>query len=355
MQTILITGGAGFVGSNLAILLKEKYPAYTIICFDNLKRRGSELNLNKLRERDIEFIHGDIRDKNDFEQIQVPIHCVIDAAAEPSVLAGLDGNTDYLIGTNLNGTINALNFCMKHKANFVFLSTSRVYPIKTIEDIEVVETDTRFEIAAAQKIAGINQNGISEAFSLAGARSLYGATKLASEMMVEEYNEMFGLKTVINRCGVITGPYQMGKVDQGVVVLWMARHFWQKNLSYVGYGGTGKQVRDMIHIKDLFDVIDIQMHEIDKFNGQTYNIGGGRQISASLQELTKTCEMISGNKINIQSVPETRKADIRLYITDNTKISSVTGWAPRITVPEIMEDVFLWIKNNERQLKPILS
>jgi CDP-paratose 2-epimerase len=355
MQTILITGGAGFVGSNLAILLKEKYPAYTIICFDNLKRRGSELNLNKLRERDILFIHGDIRDKTDFDQIQVPVHCVIDAAAEPSVLAGLDGNTDYLIGTNLNGTINALNFCMKHKANFVFLSTSRVYPIKTIEDIEVVETDTRFEIAAAQKITGINQNGISETFPLAGARSLYGATKLASEMMVEEYNEMFGLKTVINRCGVITGPYQMGKVDQGVVVLWMARHFWQKNLSYVGYGGTGKQVRDMIHIKDLFDVIDIQMHQIDKYNGQTYNIGGGRKTSASLQELTKTCEMISGNKINIQSNPETRKADIRLYITDNTRISSVSGWAPRISVPEILEDVFLWIKNNEQQLKPILS
>jgi CDP-paratose 2-epimerase len=355
MYTILITGGAGFVGSNLAILLKEKYPAYTIICFDNLKRRGSELNLNKLREHGIEFIHGDIRDKNDFEQIQVPVHCVVDAAAEPSVLAGLDGNTDYLIGTNLNGTINALNFCMKHKANFVFLSTSRVYPIKTIEQIAVEETDTRFEIAAAQKIAGINKSGISEAFPLAGARSLYGATKLASEMMVEEYNEMFGLKTVINRCGVITGPYQMGKVDQGVVVLWMAKHFWNKNLSYVGYGGTGKQVRDMIHIKDLFNVIDMQIHQIDTFNGQIFNIGGGREVSASLQELTKICVTITGNNIPMQPVLETRKADIRLYITDNSKITSLTGWKPQISVTGIMEDIYVWLKNNEKQLKPILS
>lgn len=355
MQTILITGGAGFVGSNLAILLKEKYQTYTIICFDNLKRRGSELNINKLKERGIEFIHGDIRDKTDFDQIQMPVDCVIDAAAEPSVLAGLDGNTDYLVGTNLNGTINALNFSLKHKASFIFLSTSRVYPIKAIEEINVEEVSTRFEIAATQKLAGINVNGISEAFPLTGARSLYGATKLASEMMVEEYNEMFGLKTVINRCGVITGPYQMGKVDQGVVVLWMAKHFWKKDLSYVGYSGTGKQVRDMIHIKDLFNVVDMQIHQLEKFNGQVFNIGGGRKISASLQELTHICEEITGNKITIRPVPETRKADIRLYITDNGKINALTGWMPQITVNEILEDIFQWIKNNEQQLKPILS
>lgn len=355
MSTILITGGAGFVGSNLAVLLKEKYPAYQIICFDNLKRRGSELNLQKLKAHDIDFIHGDIRNKTDFEQIQVAVDAVIDAAAEPSVLAGLDGNTDYLIGTNLNGTINALDFCMKHKAKFIFLSTSRVYPIRAIEEIDVAEAATRFEITGSQKLPGINTNGISEMFPLGGARSLYGATKLASELMVEEYNEMFGLQTVINRCGVITGPYQMGKVDQGVVVLWMARHFWKKNLSYVGYGGTGKQVRDMIHIKDLFHVIDLQLHQIEKFNGQIFNIGGGRKISTSLQELTAVCERITGNNITIQPVSETRKADIRLYITDNSKITDLTGWSPQITVEEIMEDIFLWIRNNEQQLKPILS
>jgi CDP-paratose 2-epimerase len=355
MSTIIITGGAGFVGSNLAVLLKEKYPGYHIICFDNLKRRGSELNLQKLKAFDIDFIHGDIRDKSDFEQIRVPVDCVIDAAAEPSVMAGLDGHTDYLIGTNLNGTINALNFCLKHKAKFIFLSTSRVYPIKAIESINVVEEATRFEIATEQKLPGINTSGITEMFPLTGARSLYGATKLASEMMVEEYNEMFGLKTVINRCGVITGPYQMGKVDQGVVVLWMAKHFWKKNLSYIGYGGTGKQVRDMIHIKDLFGIIDRQIHEIEKFNGQTFNIGGGRAISTSLQELTTVCERITGNKIAIQAVEETRQADIRLYITDNSKITGYTGWSPQIKVEEIMEDIFGWIKTNEQLLKPILS
>lgn len=355
MKTILITGGAGFVGSNLAVLLKANYPAYTIICFDNLKRKGSELNLLKLREAGIEFIHGDIRDKSDFQQIQVPVHVVIDAAAEPSVLAGLDGNTDYLIGTNLNGTINALNFSLKHKAAFIFLSTSRIYPIKNIEAIEVTEEATRFEIAGRQPLPGVSPIGISESFPLLGSRSLYGATKLASELMVEEYNEMFGLQTVINRCGVITGPYQMGKVDQGVVVLWMAKHFWKKELAYVGYGGTGKQVRDIIHIKDLFTVIDIQIHQTEAFNGQVFNIGGGRNVSASLQELTAICQEITGNKIPIQPIAETRKADIKLYISDCSKIKTVTNWEPKITVPEIMDDIFSWIKSNENQLKPILS
>jgi CDP-paratose 2-epimerase len=355
MQTILITGGAGFVGSNLAILLKEKYPHYSIVCFDNLKRRGSELNLGNLKDHSIQFIHGDIRDKNDFDQIQALVHCVIDAAAEPSVSAGLDANTAYLIDTNLNGTINTLNFSLKHKANFIFLSTSRVYPIKLIEEIEVVEAETRFELAPVQKVNGVNHNGISETFPLTGSRSLYGATKLASEMMVEEYNEMFGLKTVINRCGVITGPRQMGKIDQGVVVLWMAKHFWKKNLSYVGYGGSGKQVRDMIHVKDLFKVVDQQIHQIEKFNGQVFNVGGGRKVSSSLQELTKSCQMITGNKIPIHPIPETRKADVKLYISDIAKINTLTDWTPEILVDEILEDIFLWIKNNEHQLKPILS
>ena len=355
MQTILITGGAGFVGSNLAILLKEKYPAYHIISMDNLKRRGSEFNVSRLRERDIEFIHGDIRQKNDFSQVVRQVSCVIDAAAEPSVLAGLDGNTDYLIDTNLNGTIHALNFALQQKAKFIFLSTSRVYPIKKVEEIKVTEKNTRFEIDVLQNITGVSQKGISEDFPLAGSRSLYGATKLASELMVEEYNEMFDLDTVVNRCGVITGPYQMGKVDQGVVVLWVAKHFWKNKLSYIGYGGTGKQVRDMVHIKDLFSLIDLQIHQPGKFKGSVFNVGGSEKVSASLQELTRHCQEITGNSIPIDSVAQTRQADIRTYISDCTRINKLTGWEARISVREILEDIFDWIKENEKQLKPILS
>jgi CDP-paratose 2-epimerase len=135
----------------------------------------------------------------------------------------------------------------------------------------------------------------------------------------------------------------------------MAKHFWKKELSYVGYGGMGKQVRDLIHIKDLFDIIDLQIHEIEKFNGQIFNIGGSRKVSASLMELTALCQNITGNKIPIQSITENRKADIKIYLSDCNKINSITNWEPKISVSQIMEDIYYWITKNETQLKPILS
>jgi len=353
-KKILITGGCGFVGSSLAIAIKSKYPNYEVIAFDNLKRRGSELNISRLKELEIEFIHGDIRDKNDFEGIE-GITTVIDAAAEPSVLAGIDGGTDYLVGTNLIGTINALDFARKNTSDFIFLSTSRVYPIPTIEKASFIEEETRFSFTDSQTVSGISSQGISEKLPLEGSRSLYGATKLSSELMIAEYSEFFGLNTVINRCGVISGPYQMGKVDQGVVVLWMARHFWKKGLGYFGYGGEGKQVRDILNVQDLFDLVDWQMHNMSQINGKTYNAGGGLSSSASLQELTAICEEITGNKIDFKKVPETRAADLRIYITDNTKITKELNWSPKVSVRQTMEEIFEWLKSNESSLKAILS
>ncbi|MFK7900345.1 MAG: GDP-mannose 4,6-dehydratase, partial [Cyclobacteriaceae bacterium] len=152
----------------------------------------------------------------------------------------------------------------------------------------------------------------------------------------------------------ISGPYQMGKVDQGVVVLWMARHFWKKDLGYFGYGGEGKQVRDILHVQDLFELVDWQMHHMDQVNGKTFNAGGGVKSSASLQELTSICEEITGNKINFQKVPETRAADLRIYITDNTRITKELDWKPKIGVKQTMTEIYEWIKANEKELKPIL-
>ncbi len=353
MKNILIPGGCGFVGSNLAIQLKTKYPSYEIIAFDNLKRRGSELNINRLKIQGIQFVHGDIRVKGDLSSLG-DIDLIIDASAEPSVMAGLDGSLDYLVQTNFNGTINCLNLAVEKSAEFIFLSTSRVYPINHLEALNYTEVQTRFKFDIQQNIAGISEAGISEAFPLDGYRSLYGASKLASELLIAEYQQFFKLKTVINRCGVITGPFQMGKVDQGVVVLWVARHFWQKGLNYIGFGGTGKQVRDMLHVNDLFDLIDFQMHNMEKVNGALYNVGGGNEVSVSLLELTQLCEEVIGNKIPIASVPETRSADIRMYVTDNTKVTNELGWSPKIGSKQIIEDIFLWIKENEDTLKPIL-
>jgi CDP-paratose 2-epimerase len=353
MKNILITGGAGFVGSAMAIELKTNYPAYNVICLDNLKRKGSELNLPRLARVGAVFQHGDIRNKEDFEGLP-PIDVIIEASAEPSVLAGLNGSPDYLINTNLVGTINCLNFACKNKSDFIFLSTSRIYPIKTIENLNFVEEETRFALSDEQSILGVSSKGIAEDFPLNAARSLYGTTKLASELLIQEYQEFFGLRTIVNRCGVLTGPWQMGKIDQGVMVLWAAKHHWKQPLSYIGYGGSGKQTRDMLHVKDLYRLIDWQLHNLDKVNGMTLNAGGGVDVSASLQELTALCQKHTGNEIEIARVAENRPADIRLYLTDNTEVTKITGWKPEIGMDQIVMEICNWLKENETLLAPIL-
>lgn len=349
---LLITGGCGFAGSNLAIYFKKAYPKATIVSLDNLKRRGSELNIRRLKEAGVEFIHGDIRYSGDFEEVG-PVDFIIDAAAEPSVLAGIDSAPDYLINSNLSGTINCINYALKHKAGMIFLSTSRIYPFNLLDAIKHKETATRFEISNNQIISGVSPLGITKDFPLNGPRSLYGATKLASELLITEYIEFLGLKAVINRCGVLTGPWQMGKVDQGVIVLWLARHYWEKDLTYNGYGGLGKQVRDILHIHDLFRLVDWQLQNMEKFNGQIFNVGGGIDCSVSLKELTSICESITGKGITITPVAENRKADVRLYITDNNDVTSKTGWQPQYTVEQIMQEIYEWVNDYKELLKPI--
>jgi CDP-paratose 2-epimerase len=354
MKQILIAGGAGFVGSNLAFLLKDKYPEWQIIALDNLKRRGSELNIPFLKSAGVEFIHGDIRNKEDlcFDE---KIDFIIDAAAEPSILAGLNETPDYLIHTNLNGTIHLLSLAKKHNAGFIFLSTSRIYPIKRLEKLNYSEEESRFELEEAQPVTGCSRNGIAETFPLSGARSFYGTTKLASELVLQEYETFYGLKVVINRCGVIAGSRQMGKVDQGVVVLWMARHFWEKELSYIGYNGSGKQVRDVVHILDLFDLIEYELTHFEKVAGKIYNVGGGREVSFSLRELTEHCIAITGHKMTIKSVLTNRVGDIPIYLTDYSLVKGETGWYPKRNLQVILTDIYEWLKKDEKQLKNILA
>ncbi|MCP9762733.1 NAD-dependent epimerase/dehydratase family protein [Lacihabitans soyangensis] len=353
-MTILVTGGAGFIGSTLCIQLKEKYPKYKIIAFDNLKRRGSELNLADFKERDIEFIHGDIRNVEDLNSIEA-FDVLIEASAEPSVMSGLNSDPSYVINNNLYGSINCFNVCLKHKAKLIFLSTSRVYPIDSIETANFIEEETRFSFTDNQILSGISSRGISEDFTLSGARSFYGTTKLSSELFIQEYSAFYNLDAAITRFGVIAGPRQMGKTDQGVVTLWMAKHFWKQSLKYIGYSGLGKQVRDILHVDDLVELIDFQIHNISKFTGKVFNAGGGVNSSVSLLEMTKICEEISGNKITVGSEKENRPADLRIYITDNSKIEREIGWSPKKTANEIFADIHQWIVKNEKQLENILK
>lgn len=349
-DSILITGGAGFVGSNLAVCFKERYPKTRVIVMDNLKRRGSEMNLKRLKDAGVEFFHGDIRCPDDFPRVEYS--AIIECSAEPSVLAGFDGNPLYVVNTNLSGTVNCLEEARKRKADVIFLSTSRVYPHDVINKIDVEDSETRFVWASGQTMVGWSEKGISEKFPMEGPRSLYGASKLCSELILQEYISMYGIRGVINRCGVIAGPWQFGKVDQGVFTHWMLAHYFKKdNLKYIGFGGQGKQVRDLMHVDDLFGLVECELLSMNEINGLTFNVGGGREISLSLAETTGICNEITGNAIPVSSDGVTRPADLKIYITDNTLVTEKTGWLPRSSARKILEDTFNWIKEHEPLIK----
>ena len=342
------------MGSALALGLGQKYPDWQITALDNLKRRGSELNLPRLAEANINFVHGDVRNSEDLDASLLQPDLILECSAEPSVLAGYN-SPKYVLETNLVGTINCLELARQTKADFIFLSTSRVYPINYLSNLLYSETDTRFQLNATQEIIGASGYGIAENFPLDQVRSLYGTTKLASELLIAEYADSYGIRTLINRCGVLTGPWQMGKVDQGVFALWMAFHYFNKSLKYIGYGGTGKQVRDFLHIEDLLTLIDIQIERLEELKGETFNVGGGVENSLSLLETTQLCQEITGNEIAIAPIAENRQGDVPIFITDSRKVIEKTGWQPQQDAKTTLTDIYEWIRENESQVKTIFT
>ncbi len=345
---ILITGGAGFVGSALARRFKADHPDAEVVALDNLKRRGSELNVALHLERGIKFAHGDIRCRADLFDLEGGFDLMIEASAEPSVLAGQTGSPDYLLSTNLMGTLNCLEFARQRAGAMIFLSTSRVYSIAPLREIPLKEGVTRFE-----RTDGIC--GVAEDFPVNSARSLYGASKLASELVIQEYAATYGFKAVINRCGVIAGPGQFGKVDQGVFTLWVANHFFGKPLQYTGFGGTGKQVRDLLHPDDLYELLKKQLAVSASWNGDVYNAGGGADVSTSLLELTALCREATGRQVTIGSDPRTNPVDIPYYITDNMRAAARFDWRPRRSVRDIVLDIAQWIRTNEPQVAKLFQ
>ena len=351
---VLITGGAGFIGSTIALALAERHPQWRVVACDNLYRRGSEMNLPRLKQAGVEFVHADVRHSDDLARVG-EIDAMVECSAEPSVMAGLEGSGEFVVQTNLVGAYHCFELAARHGAQVVFLSTSRVYPVAAQERLAHREADTRFELADEQPMAGASALGVGEAFPLAGARTLYGASKLAAELLLAEFADTYGIRTVIDRCGVVAGPWQLGKVDQGVFTHWMLSFYFGRPLAYFGYGGTGKQVRDLLHVFDLVDLIEDQLARPEHWDGATYNVGGGRAGSLSLLETSALCREITGRDVEIGSVAETRAGDVRVYLSDCSALFEHSEWRPRRTPRDVLQDIFGWIREHEPLVRDTLT
>lgn len=340
MATILITGGCGFIGSNLALAFRKQ--GDRVVAFDNLSRRGSEILRDRIQRAGVEFVRGDIRNPADFERVEGPIDLMLECSAEPSVLVGVNGNdAEFMVQNNLVGSLHCFEFARKRSAPVIFLSTSRVYPYEALNRQDYREESTRFVPARAS--AGFGPEGVGVDFPLAGARSLYGATKLASEIMLQEYSHQYGLPAIIDRCGVVAGPWQLGKQDQGVFTHWLVSHRLERPLAYIGFGGHGKQVRDLLHIDDLVDLVLLQSRRIAEFRGEIFPAGGSTFSNLSLLEATALCQRLTGNRIPMGSQPDNRPADVIWFITDNRPTTERFGWRPTRDAETILRDVRDWL------------
>ncbi len=339
-MNVLVTGGCGFVGSNLALALKAD--GHQVTCFDNLSRRGAEVILERILAEGCMFTHGDVRNVEDLDRLQGAFSLLIECSAEPSVMAGAGGDgARYMIENNLVGAVNCLEYARLRQMPLLFMSTSRVYPYNVINSLCFQEAENRVECKETRP--GLSSLGIAEDFPLVGVRSLYGATKLAAEMLAVEYAAQYGMRVLINRCGLLAGPWQMGKSDQGVIAFWMAAHLLERKLSYIGFGGQGRQVRDVLHIADFVALVRRQIADFDAWHGNVYNVGGGMAGSISLKEATKFCGSLTGKHLHVGNEPATRPADVIWYVTDNTLVSKTFKWAPERSPEQTLSDIRDWM------------
>lgn len=337
---VLITGACGFVGSTLAGGLKEGWPDWEIVGLDNLVRAGSEMNRPVLRRQGIKLVHGDIRIPSDLETLP-RCEWILDAAANPSVLAGVDGKTSsrQLIEHNLVGTINMLELAKCWRSGLIMLSTSRVYSLRELAAIPVEVKGDKFVPSVANgKIPGFGEQGVTESFSTEPPLSLYGTSKRASEILALEYAAAFDLPVFINRCGVLAGAGQFGKIDQGIFAFWIHSYRAKRPLKYIGFGGEGHQVRDCLHARDLLPLIRQQMQNPQRQVPQVLNVSGGVTHGASLKQLSDWCAKRFG-AIAISAEKAARPFDVPWLVLDSRQAARVWGWKPQTPLETIWSEI----------------
>lgn len=337
---VFISGICGFAGSCLAHSLLDADSSLQLSGIDNFSRPGSQINVDGLRARGVKLLHGDARSPSDLETI-TQFDWLIDAAANPSVLAGIDSSSSsrQLIENNLYGTINLLELTKRYRAGFILLSTSRVYSVKALANIPVKDAENAYQLDTSSHLpVGLTNNGVSEAFSTEPPLSLYGSSKLASEIVAREYGEVFELPVWINRCGVMAGAGQFGRPDQGIFAYWINSWLRKARLRYIGFGGTGHQTRDCLHPRDLVPLLIDQMRSYNADKPRVINVGGGLTNSISLAQLSEWCTNRFGSH-QIERDPEPRLFDVPWLVLDSSRAAEAWNWRPLTSLQAILEEI----------------
>ena len=337
---ILISGVCGFVGSSLARTLAQASPGHQLFGFDNFIRPGSETNRAELKRLGVKLFHGDLRCASDLEALPA-CDWVVDAAANPSVLAGVDGQASsrQLVERNLVGTLNLLEYGKRHRAGFILLSTSRVYGIAPLAALPVIVRHHAFQPDPARATGEVGPKGVTEAFPTLAPISLYGATKLASEALALEYGETFGLPVFINSCGVLAGAGQFGRPDQGIFAYWINSWLRRRPLKYIGFGGLGHQVRDCLHPRDLGPLLERQFGAPAlPVADRIVNLSGGAASARSLRQLSDWCAEKFGPHA-VAADPAPRPFDLPWLVLDSAKAARLWQWSPATGTPAILDEI----------------
>lgn len=350
---ILVSGICGFVGSTLAHALADSYSGLDIVGFDNFIRPGSESNRDGLKRRGIRVFHADLRSVSDLEVLP-EADWILDAAANPSVLAGVDGGTSsrQLVEHNLVGTLNLLELCRRRRSGLILMSTSRVYAIQPLAAVRMRVRGGAFcPDLAGSTVEGLTDNGVNEGFSTLAPLSVYGSTKLASEVMALEYGETYSFPVFINRCGVLAGAGQFGRADQGIFSYWINSWLHRKPLRYIGFDGQGHQVRDCLHPRDLVVVLKKQ------FAGPTLctrdriaNFSGGLASARSLRQLSAWCTDAFGPHV-VDPEPAARPFDIPWLVLDSSRAGRLWDWSPTTPCEDILSEIADHAREHPRWLE----
>ncbi|HVZ65778.1 MAG TPA: NAD-dependent epimerase/dehydratase family protein [Lacunisphaera sp.] len=336
---VLITGICGFVGSTLARSLAAA--GHQVAGFDNFIRPGSETNREPLQRLGVNVITADLRDAAAMAALPAA-DFVIDAAANPSVLAGVDGRSSSreVVDHNLVGTVNVLEYCKAHRAGFILLSTSRVYSIAPLAALPTVVRDRALAPDESRPLPpGLSAAGVDETFATTAPISLYGATKLASETLALEYGEAFGFPVFVNRCGVLAGAGQFGRADQGIFAFWINSWLRQRPLKYLGFGGHGHQVRDCLHPRDLLPVLEKQFAapKLDAVD-RIANFSGGVASATSLRQLSDWCARRFGPR-DVAHDGAVRPFDLGWIVLDSAKAARLWAWRPATPVASVLDEI----------------